>query len=762
MGIKKLVNKIVRSAFNVVLGSKLSQKSVIVRGGKYALEASYIDEEEMALARLSAAEGCVLLKNKDNVLPLNPDEEIAVFGRCQYDYFYVGYGSGGDVNPPYRVNIIDGLNNAEVLYNKKLAEKYYQLVNDKNYVADEGFWGHWPMSHPEIPLDEQVVIDAAQTSKKAVVIIGRAAGEDRENTTTQGSYYLTDEERALMLQVSNYFDDVIVILNIGNIIDMSFFAEYENKISAILISWQGGMESGNAVCDVLYGKVNPCGKLADTIAKAYFDYPSSLNFGNLEYNNYEEGIFVGYRYFEKYAKNDVLYPFGFGLSYSEFKIELIKFEAMFGFYSATIKVTNEGKYPGKEVLQMYCSQPDGRLPKAERVLTDFEKTDIIEPGQSEIIVVNTNNQYIASYDEEQSAFILEKGNYKFFVNDVEVGEYFTDEEIIVDQCEKALTKDVDLKSRILERMPEEPDDEFIKSLSDKELEALTRGQGMMNSKLGVAGNAGAFGGVIKSLRDKGIRPIICADGPAGLRLSRYCALLACGTALACTFDKELVESLYAKVGNEMVNWGVDVFLGPGMNIHRNPLCGRNFEYFSEDPVLSGKMAAAVVKGIQSSGKAACPKHFACNNQEVNRNHNDSRLSERTLREIYLRNFEICVREGRPKTIMTSYNKINGVWAHYNYDLATTVLRKQWGFSGVVVTDWWMRRAFSPEFPLLEDNAYRVRAQVDVLMPGDMSRVATKYKSDGSLLKTLGQEGGIKKAELYRTASNVIRLLERLS
>jgi len=740
-----------------------SQNSVKkLRGNKDALKSSFIDDEEIALLRLSAAEGCVLLKNEGKVLPLDLNEEIAVFGRCQYDYFYVGYGSGGEVNPPYRVNIIDGLNNAGAIFNRPLADHYKRLVTEKDNIVDDGYWGHWPMSYPEIPIDETIIEDAATTGKKAVVIIGRAAGEDRDNTLTEGSYYLTSEEKNLLTKVTKYFDKVVVVLNIGNIIDMSFLAEYGNKISSVLIAWQGGMESGNALCDVLYGKVNPCGKLSDTIARTYEDYPSSTNFGNGLYNNYEECVFVGYRYFDKFAPDVVQYPFGYGLSYSKFKIELIEFEALYGFYSAKMKVTNQGELPGKEVLMMYCMQPENGKIKPSKVLVDFEKTDIIEPGQSEIIIVNTNNKYLSTYDETQSAFIMEAGSYRFFINDIEVGSYFTGEEIITNQCEKALVNEVDLKQRILERLPNEPKDELLLSLSNKELEALTRGHGMMQSKLGVSGNAGAFGGVLKSLRAKDIRPVICADGPAGLRLNKFCALCPCGTALACTFDKELVEALYSKVGEEMVSWGVDVFLGPGMNIHRNPLCGRNFEYFSEDPVVSGKMGAAVVKGIQKSGKAACPKHFACNNQEENRSYNDSRVTERTLREIYLRCFEICVREAKPKTIMTSYNKINGVWSHYNYDLATTVLRGEWGFNGVVLTDWWMRKAESPQFPNIKDNAYRVRAQVDVLMPGDMSRTAKRYKSDGTLLKNLDAEDGIKKAELYRTASNVIKLIDRLS
>jgi len=293
------------------------------------------------------------------------------------------------------------------------------------------------------------------------------------------------------------------------------------------------------------------------------------------------------------------------------------------------------------------------------------------------------------------------------------------------------------------------------------LEALSRGEGGMNSSLGTEGNAGTFGGVIESLRQKGVRPIVTADGPAGLRLRKYAALLPCGTALACTWNDALVETLFVQVGKEMRKYHVDIVLSPGMNIHRNPLCGRNFEYFSEDPLLTGKMAAAVVRGVQSQGGSCCPKHFACNNQEVNRNYNDSRISERALREIYLRGFEICVKEGKPHTIMTSYNKINGVWSHYNYDLVTTVLRKEWGFDGVVITDWWMRKSKSPEFPKIRDNAYRVRAQVDVLMPGDMSRVAKGYRSDGTLLKTIDKPDGITRGELQRTAKNVLQLILKI-
>ena len=278
----------------------------------------------------------------------------------------------------------------------------------------------------------------------------------------------------------------------------------------------------------------------------------------------------------------------------------------------------------------------------------------------------------------------------------------------------------------------------------------------MGHPWGPKGNAGIFGGVTESLKQKGIPPVVTTDGPSGIRLYASCSLLPIGTLLACTFDTELVERVYAKVCEEMVSRRTDVLLAPGMNIHRDPLCGRNFEYFSEDPLVSGKIAAAVVRGVQSKGVSACPKHFACNEQETARIFNDSVLSQRALREIYLRGFEICVKESAPKNLMTSYNKINGVWGHYHFELVRTVLREEWGYKGNVITDWWMRYAPSPEFPKLTGNAYRVRARVDVLMPGAKSIVDKSMRPDGTLLKSYGQEDGITLGELQETAKNVLR------
>ena len=434
----------------------------------------------------------------------------------------------------------------------------------------------------------------------------------------------------------------------------------------------------------------------------------------------------------------------------------------------------------------------------------FVKTAELKSGESETIELIVEKNQLASYDESKSAYITESGKYEFFlgksIRENEAVFTFEQAEDEIDcQCvqasapienlevmsayeyngkriiknRKARTKEYDLGKRILENLPEEiPQtgdkgfkladvksgkitmEQFVAQLSNNELEAISRGDYVMNSPLGAKGNAGAFGGVLQSLRAKGIKPVITTDGPSGIRLSACCSLLPIGTLLACSFDPQLVEKVYSAVADEMFAKGSDVLLAPGMNIHRNPLCGRNFEYYSEDPYLTGKIAAAAVKGIQSHGASACPKHFACNNQEFRRNMNDSRLSERALREIYLKGFEICVREARPKNIMTSYNRINSVYGHYNYELCTTILRNEWGYKGNVITDWWMKNEKSPEFPLIRNQAYRVRAQVDVLMPGG-GRIPRR-KPDGTLLESLGKEGGITLGELQRTACNVLR------
>lgn len=806
MNIKQKLESLVRKTVDTVSGSAVMQEENTAQGEKKFFESM------PPVALKAAEESAVLLKNKNNTLPLKEGETVSVFGRCQIDYFYVGYGSGGDVNAPYEVNLIDGLKNCGVHLYAPLLTVYENWC--KNNPVSHGFWGHWPMHYPEMELSEQLVKSAAANSDAAVMVIGRAAGEDRENKLEKGSYYLTDAEIRMLNLVTDCFDRVTVIMNCGNIVDMSWTEKYGDRISALIYAWQCGMESGNGLANILTGKAEPCGKLPCAIARHYEDYPSSADFGGKDYNNYTEDVFVGYRYFETFCPEKVLYPFGFGLSYTDFEIIPVSFAQKDNGFEITVNVRNTGKRKGKETVQLYVNAPQGHLSKPVRSLVAFEKTKALAPGESQQISFCFGLYDISSFDDTgkydgKFAYVIEKGEYVFYAGnsvrtDTVAGRVRLEDTVIErldevcgvkDSFERITAKEQNgkfvikkqqvmpskpyLKERIITNLPKETGfkgdkgyklsdvaekkitlDEFVSQLNSQELEALTRGQGMMNSDLGVVGNAGAFGGIIKSLRDKGVPPVITTDGPAGIRIKEYTSLIPCGTALASTWNCGLVKELTSVMGAEMVKHGSDMLLAPGMNIQRNVLCGRNFEYFSEDPILSGKMGAAYVSGIQRNGVSACPKHFACNNQEVRRTKNDSRLSQRALREIYLKGFEICIKESKPLNIMTSYNKINGVWSHYNYDLVTTVLRNEWGYDGNVMTDWWMQKSSSPEFPAIKDNAYRVRAQVDVLMPGG-KHTAKKYKSDGTLLKTLGKADGITRAELERTAKNVLRLILKL-
>lgn len=806
MRIKQKLDTLVQKIVDAVSGNGVMQEENTADGTARAFEPI----PDIALK--AAEESVVLLKNINNTLPVKDDEVISVFGRCQIDYFYVGYGSGGDVNAPYQVNMIKGLKDCNAnIYSPVL--NLYEDWCEKNPVS-HGFWGHWPMCFPEMELEERIVKSAANNSHSAIVVIGRAAGEDRENKLEQGSYYLTDNEIKMLDLVTAHFNKVTVIMNCGNIVDMAWTEKYGDKITALVYAWQCGMESGNALANVLMGKTTPSGKLPCTIARNYEDYSSSANFGGKDYNNYAEDIFVGYRYFETFCRDKVLYPFGFGLSYTDFEIKPASFERKDDKFYITADVKNVGNVSGKEVVQLYVKAPQGELSKAERSLVAFGKTNELAPDESESIHFEFSLYDISSFDDcskspHKYAYVIESGEYTFYIGnsvrtDMKAGSVQLEDMVveqldevcgIKDSFERMAAKEKDgrliigkeqlapskpyLKDRITNNLPVEIGfkgdrgykladvkdgkitlDDFISQLNNDELEALTRGQGMMNSDLGVVGNAGAFGGIIPSLREKGVAPIITTDGPAGIRIKKYTSLIPCGTALASTWNCSLIELLTTVMGAEMLEHGSDVLLAPGMNIQRNVLCGRNFEYFSEDPVLSGKMGSAYVNGIQTNGVSACPKHFACNNQEVRRTKNDSRVSQRALREIYLKGFEICVKESKPLNIMTSYNKINGVWSHYNYDLVTTVLRKEWGYEGNVMTDWWMQKSESPEFPSVKDNAYRVRAQVDVLMPGGKHN-AKKYKSDGTLLATIGKTDGITRAELERTARNVLNLVLKM-
>ena len=436
MKLKHKIDKVVSTISERISSGGVSQLEVKAEGERD------IFGNMPNLIREAAGEGIVLLKN-NNALPYNKDTKISVFGRCQLDYFYVGYGSGGDVNAPYFVNVIDGIKNAGGKVNEWLLNYYKDF--SKNNPAPHGFWGHWPMSFEEPHLDDETVKRASEESDVALVVIGRAAGEDRENTLTKGSYYLTDEERKLLDQVCNNFSNVTVLLDCGNVIDMQWVLDYNDRLRGIIYAWQGGMESGNAIADVLYGKVNPSGKLTDTIAIKYEDYPSAKHFGNKLFNMYVEDIFVGYRYFETFAKEKALFPFGYGLSYTNFDIELLDFKADKEKMTAKVQVTNIGKYAGKEVVELFAMAPQGKLTKPLMSLVSFAKTTELAPGESQKIDLEVPAYNFASFDDtgitgHKYAYILEKGEYKFFIGEnvreaQEIGSFEYSEDTVLEELE---------------------------------------------------------------------------------------------------------------------------------------------------------------------------------------------------------------------------------------------------------------------------------------------------------------------------------------
>lgn len=752
------------------------------------------------------SEGIVMLKNNNNALPLDTDKEVAVFGRIQFHYYKSGTGSGGMVNVTKVVNILDGLIDNGVKVNEKLLDTYRKWDKENPFDLGEG-WGGEPWSQKEMPLDEGLVKETAKSCETAIVIIGRTAGEEQDNRLEAGSYLLSDDEIAMLTVVRKNFKKVVLLLNVGNIIDMTDI----NRIApdAVLYVWQGGMTGGKGTADVLTGKVSPSGKLPDTIASKASDYPSDANFGREKNRDiYAEDIYVGYRYFETFAKEKVLYPFGFGLSYTEFEIKTEKAEITEGAVKLSVSVKNIGSYKGKEVIEVYCEAPQGRLGKAARVLCGFEKTRELVPQEEQVVEIAVDIAKLASYDDSgvtgnKSCYVLEAGEYKFYVgSDVRSAEYACSfeqgEDLVTERLTQALApvesferikpvceggafsigreavpvSEVDESARRLEKLPKEiaytgdkgiklwdvkngknTMDEFIAQLSDYDLSCIIRGEGMGSPRV-TAGTASAFGGVSENLNGFGIPAGCCSDGPSGMRLDcgTKAFSLPNGTMIASSFNKELTSELFTFMGLEMAANKVDCLLGPGMNIHRHPLNGRNFEYFSEDPFLTGKMAAAELKGMAGAGVTGTIKHFCANNRETNRHFIDSVVSERALREIYLKGFEIAVKEGGASSVMTTYGRVNGLWTAGNFDLNTVILREEWGFKGFTMTDWWANINVRGKEPDKTDFAAMARAQNDVYMV-----CPDGEKNDDNTLAAL-ENGGIERCELQRNAANICGFL----
>ena len=769
-------------------------------------------KEYAKTARATVAEGCVLLRNEEKALPIREGEKVSVFGRSQFNYFKSGTGSGGMVNAPYEVSIPDALKEENIELNASLMKIYEEWIEDHPFDKGKG-WANEPWCQEEMELTDEVVSAAASCSDLALVVIGRTAGEDKDNYAGEGSYLLTATEEKMLALVCAAFSRVAVILNVGNIIDMKFVDKYEPQ--AVMYVWQGGIEGGHGVADVLMGRVTPSGHLTDTIAYDIEDYPSAMNFGNETKSFYQEDIYVGYRYFETVAKDKVMYPFGYGLSYTVFVQEVTDKVQTGDEISLTIKVTNTGDTAGKDVVQVYYQPPQGMLCKPARNLIRFAKTKEVQPGEEQSLTLTFPVTEMVSFDDSgvtghKNAYVLEAGEYIIYtganVRDAKAAMTVSLQEMrMVEQLQEACApveafervvykinsdgtvekkteavplRSIDLKKRVVDNRLQAPEytgdkgyrfkdvmagtvtkEEYIAQLSDEDLICMARGEGMCSSKV-TPGIAGSFGGVTASLEKFGMPIGGCADGPSGIRMD--CGTKAFlnpnGTLLACTFNTELVEELYQWEGMELLLNKIDTLLGPGMNIHRNPLNGRNFEYFSEDPYMTGKMASAVLKGLAKYGVTGTIKHYAGNNQEYSRHGVDTIVSQRALREIYLKGFEIAVKEGKAYSVMTSYNPLNGIWTAGNYDLNTTILRDEWGFDGLVMTDWWAKinDDFEDREPAINKLSVMIRAQNDVYMV--VSDAAVNPHNDDA--EAALAEGRITRGELARNASNILSVVMR--
>ena len=720
------------------------------------------------LSRDAAREGMVLLKNENGALPLARGAKVALFGKGTFDYVKGGGGSG-DVTVPYTRNLSDGMRAyPDRVTVFEATDAFYRAHVTASYTdgRDPG-----AVEEPELP--DALVQQAAAFTDTAIISISRFSSEgwDRKSAfdvienhkglwvddpryaLTQamfpkGDYFLTDAEAAMVEKVSAAFPTVIVVLNVGSVFDTTFFRD-NPRIQAALMGWQAGLEGGIAEAELLLGLDNPSGKLADTFAATLEDYPSSPGFYESDdYVDYEDDIYVGYRYFETIpgAADKVNYPFGFGLSYTRFSISEPAVCVDGNEITVRATVTNAGRLPGKEVVQVYFSAPQGRLGKPARQLAGWQKTRKLLPGETQAVEIRFPIDQMASYDDlgkvQKSAWVLEAGEYRFFVGtDVRAAKpvdfaWRLEADRIVAQLTARMTP-TQLKRRMLADgsyetlplgTPNDPNadalvrlpdgqinsnpkvrgedyyiftrentrpqlievaegkrslDEFIALLPDEDLAWLLGGQ----PNVGVANTYG-YG----NLPLFGVPNAMTADGPAGLRIRPEVGVATtafpCACLLACTWDPEVTEAVGRAAGEEVKENGIGAWLAPAINIHRNPLCGRNFEYYSEDPLLTGHLAGALVRGVQSNGVAATAKHLALNNKETNRTESDSRASERAIREIYLKAFEIIVKEYDVWSIMTSYNIINGHRASENADMLNGILRQEWGFEGMVTTDWW--------------------------------------------------------------------------
>lgn len=799
-------------------------------------EVTPLEEENARVSYEAALEGIVLLEN-DGTLPIVPGK-VALYGAGAGMTIKGGTGSG-EVNERHAVSILEGMEAAGfTVTTKSWIERYEEEYRrgEEEYAAE--FRRRMlkldvvnMMGTPyQYPFGDPVTIEDINESDTdtCIYVIARQAGESADRKLKNFEYSLSDEEKANLAMCAANYEKMIVVINVGSVFDMSFLDEIAG-IGAVVYYAQQGMKGGNAFADLICGKVSPSAKTVDTWPEKYEDIPFAMDYsylnGDVDQEYYREGIYVGYRYFDSYDV-EPRYPFGYGLSYTDFAIETETVTAAGGKVTVSAKVTNTGStYSGREVVQLYVSCPKSGMAKEYQKLAAFAKTEEIKPGESTNVSLTFAMEELASYREEGAAYVLEKGDYILRTGassrDTSAAAVLVmDEDIVTEQCENICPTVLEVKEMEppmqsdttdeqdtdLERIPvkaadiataghlyEEPEiysspvtDAVLNVLTEEELCDVVTGAGAGGNGAKFFDAPGSAGYTTGELLDKGLPNVCLADGPAGLRLQKTSAVtrsgqlkgvepmlsamnyvpgvvkkimlgnpakqpcvyqfatsFPTGLALAQSWNTALAERVGKAVGKEMERYGVTYWLAPGMNIHRNPLCGRNFEYYSEDPLLSGKMAAAISKGVQSRrGCYVTIKHFCCNNQEDNRNHMNANVNERALREIYLRGFRIAVQEGNAKALMTSYNKVNGVYANNSYDLLTKVLRNEWGFDGVVMTDWF---ATGKD---VGSHTAAIEAGNDLIMPGGKGVVRELKKK----LKT----GELDKTSLRRCAANVIR------
>lgn len=866
----------------------------------YATTNSKVSEREIRNAKRSkdiAVQGMVLLENHGGLPLQNKNKKIALFGNGARHTIKGGTGSG-DVNSRAVLSVEEALKQAgyQIMtsgwldrYDGAIQEaqgEYYGRLRARMATEGMGVFMellNHPFQNPPVIPAEKLELEMDEVST-AIYVLSRNSGEGADRKPGEGDFQLFVEEQMLLNQILAAYEEVIVVLNVGGVIDTSYFQDKE-KIKAVLLMSQAGVQGAEALVDILTGKAIPSGHLTTTWAKSYEDYPNADTFshmnGNIDDEYYTEGIYVGYRYFDTFDVTPQ-YPFGYGLSYTSFDLENVSVKADEKKVQIEVCVTNTGnQYSGREVVQVYYTAPDGILEKPYQELAGYAKTKMLAPGEKQMLTVEFETAQMASYDVNQAAWILEAGDYylrvgtssrsttvaaKLSLSTTVVTERMSNrlsldsklEELTKEaratysydgeEDEKCMAPEIVLQPEkftcITSQYSGAPEEwknhteikqitmedvkngkaslqELVAQLNVEEMAELcvgtSRGDFSGGSIIGAASNAvpgGAGDTTSILLESRNVRNLILADGPAGLRLSssfmadskdnvipgtadaplpgiellvgqtpktdipedavtyyQYCTAIPIATLLAQTWDVAAIEEAGNIVGEEMEEFGVHLWLAPAMNIQRNPLCGRNFEYYSEDPFVAGKCAAADTRGVQShKGCGTTIKHFACNNQEDNRMHTNAHVSERTLRELYLKGFEIAVKESQPKSIMSSYNLINGIHTANNYDLLTAIARDEWGFKGVVMTDWGTTGVLEA---IQQDQSVQlkygcssaagcIKAGNDLIMPGQQADVDEIVRSVGAVEGADGVTCPLTLGELQSCAMHVLQAVMELA